>query len=62
VSQINGCAHCIEMHSRDLRKDDVDRQDCTSPVWDEVQHLFSDQERAALARAEEEERQPDPRV
>lgn len=53
VSQINGCAHCIDMHSRDLRKTmSVDKLTLV-PVWDEVPHLFSEQERAALAWAEE---------
>lgn len=53
VSQINGCAHCIDMHSRDLRKTmSVDKITLLS-VWDEVPHLFNDQERAALAWAEE---------
>jgi len=53
VSQINGCAHCIDMHARDLRKTmSVDKATLVS-VWDEVPHLFSDQERAALAWAEE---------
>lgn len=53
VSQINGCAHCIDLHSRDLRKTmTVDKVMLVS-VWDEVSHLFSDRERAALAWAEE---------
>ncbi len=53
VSQINGCAHCIDLHSRDLRKTmSVDRVTLV-PVWDEVPHLFTAQERAALAWAEE---------
>lgn len=53
VSQINGCAHCIDMHARDLRKTvSVDKVTLVQ-VWDEVPHLFSDQERAALAWAEE---------
>jgi AhpD family alkylhydroperoxidase len=53
VSQINGCAHCIDMHSRDLRKTmSIDKITLIS-VWDEVPHLFSEQERAALAWAEE---------
>ncbi len=53
VSQINGCAHCIDLHSRDLRKTvSVDKL-ALVPVWDEVPHLFTDQERAALAWAEE---------
>ncbi len=53
VSQINGCAHCIDMHSRDLRKTMSVDKITLVPVWDEVSHLFSDQERAALAWAEE---------
>lgn len=53
VSQINGCAHCIDMHSRDLRKTMSVDKITLVPVWDEVPHLFSDRERAALARAEE---------
>lgn len=53
VSQINGCAHCIDMHSRDLRKTMAVDKIALVPVWDEVSHLFTDQERAALAWAEE---------
>ncbi|GAC1046007.1 carboxymuconolactone decarboxylase family protein [Rhizobium sp. G21] len=53
VSQINGCAHCIDMHSRDLRKTISVDKIALVPVWDEVPHLFNDQERAALAWAEE---------
>ncbi|WP_112502534.1 carboxymuconolactone decarboxylase family protein [Rhizobium sp.] len=53
VSQINGCAHCIDLHSRDLRKTVSVDKIALVPVWDEVPHLFSDQERAALAWAEE---------
>ncbi|MCJ8056949.1 carboxymuconolactone decarboxylase family protein [Shinella curvata] len=53
VSQINGCAHCIDMHSRDLRKTMSVDKITLVPVWHEVPHLFNDQERAALAWAEE---------
>ncbi|QTG16815.1 carboxymuconolactone decarboxylase family protein (plasmid) [Agrobacterium tumefaciens] len=53
VSQINGCAHCIDMHSRDLRKTMSVDKITLVPIWDEVPHLFSDQERAALAWAKE---------
>lgn len=53
ISQINGCAHCIDMHTRDLLKTmSVDRVTLL-PVWAEVSHLFPDQYRAALAWAEE---------
>lgn len=53
VSQINGCAHCIDMHGRDLRKTMTVDKVMLVPIWSEVPHLFSDQERAALAWTEE---------
>lgn len=53
VSQINGCAHCIDLHSRDLRATMSIDKITLIPVWHEVPHVFSDQERAALAWAEE---------
>lgn len=53
VSQINGCAHCIDLHTRDLLKTMAIDKVVLVPVWDEVPHLFSEQYRAALAWAEE---------
>ena len=53
VSQINGCAHCIDMHTRDLLKTMAIDKVALVPVWAEVPHLFSDQHRAGLAWAEE---------
>ncbi|EHM00472.1 alkylhydroperoxidase AhpD family core domain protein [Acetobacteraceae bacterium AT-5844] len=53
VSQINGCAHCIDLHTRDLLKTMSFEKVALVPVWAEVPHLFSDQYRAALAWAEE---------
>jgi AhpD family alkylhydroperoxidase len=53
VSQINGCAHCIDLHSRDLLKTMAADKVTLVPVWAEVPHLFPDQYRAALAWAEE---------
>ena len=56
VSQINGCAYCIDLHSKQLRKEgETDRRiDCLS-VWDEVQqdrdHL--DALRDTIARAQQ---------
>jgi AhpD family alkylhydroperoxidase len=54
ASQINGCAHCIDIHSRDLIKSgmSVDKL-VLVPVWEEASLLFSNQERAALAWTEE---------
>ena len=53
VSQINGCAFCIDMHTRDLLKSGlaVDKL-VLVPVWHEGGALFSARERAALAWAE----------
>ncbi|SCX74078.1 carboxymuconolactone decarboxylase family protein [Variovorax sp. EL159] len=53
VSQINGCAYCIDMHSRDLLKAGlaVDKL-VLVPVWREAGEVFNRRERAALAWAE----------
>ncbi|MFL9925785.1 carboxymuconolactone decarboxylase family protein [Herbaspirillum lusitanum] len=53
ISQINGCAFCIDMHSRDLLKHGmkVDKL-VLVPVWREAAELFDARERAALAWAE----------
>ena len=53
VSQINGCAYCIDMHSRDLLKEGVDVEKLVLvPAWREAASLFDTAERAALAWAE----------
>ena len=53
VSQINGCAYCIDMHSRDLIKAEVPVEKILLvPVWDEAGSLFTEQEKAALEWAE----------
>lgn len=53
VSQINGCAFCIDMHSRDLLSHGVGVDKVVLvPVWQEAGALFTDKERAALAWAE----------
>lgn len=53
VSQINGCAFCIDMHSRDLLKAGlpVDKL-VLVPVWRDAAALFTPRERIALAWAE----------
>lgn len=54
VSQINGCAHCIDIHTRDLLAEGMTVEKVVLvPVWHEAQYLFSEQERAALAWSEE---------
>jgi len=53
VSQINGCAYCIDMHSRELLKQGMTTEKLVLvPLWDEAGDLFSGRERAALAWAE----------
>ncbi|BDH46953.1 alkyl hydroperoxide reductase AhpD [Salmonella enterica subsp. enterica serovar Choleraesuis] len=53
VSQINGCAFCIDMHSRDLLKSGLDVEKLVLiPVWHEAGNLFTPREQAALAWAE----------
>jgi len=53
VSQINGCAFCIDMHSRDLIKLGVSVDKLVLvPVWHDAGKVFSQRERVALAWAE----------
>ena len=53
VSQINGCAYCLDMHTRDLLKKGVavDKLALVQ-AWREAGPLFSEREKAALAWAE----------
>ena len=54
ASQLNGCAHCIDIHTRDLIKSGMTIDKIVLvPVWEEAAYLFSDQEQAALAWTEE---------
>ena len=53
ASHINGCAYCIDMHSRDLLKLGVAVEKLVLvPVWRGAGDLFSFRERIALAWAE----------
>lgn len=53
VSQINGCAFCLDMHTRDLIKKGVKVEKLALvQAWREAGNLFSDREKAALAWAE----------
>jgi AhpD family alkylhydroperoxidase len=51
-SQLNGCAYCLGMHTREAREagESDERLDALSGWWHTS--LFSDRERAALALAE----------
>src|SRR3954464_15089672 len=52
VSQINGCAYCIDMHWKDLRSIGEEEQRLYGlAAWEESPY-YSDRERAALLWAE----------
>ena len=53
ISQINNCAYCLDMHTRNLIKKGVKIEKLALlQAWAEAGHLFSEPERAALAWAE----------
>ena len=53
ASQINGCAFCIDMHTRDARKQgETEQRIYTISVWRDTP-FFDEQERAILALTEE---------
>ncbi|MDN8616271.1 carboxymuconolactone decarboxylase family protein [Variovorax ginsengisoli] len=53
VSQINNCAFCLDMHTRDLlKKDLLIEKLALLQAWREAGNLFDPRERAALAWAE----------
>ncbi len=52
ASQLNGCAYCIDMHTKDARKiGETEQRIYALPAWRETP-FFSDRERAALAFTE----------
>jgi AhpD family alkylhydroperoxidase len=52
ASQINGCAYCVDMHSKDLRAlGETEQRLYAVVVWREAP-FFNDRERAALAWTE----------
>jgi AhpD family alkylhydroperoxidase len=52
ASQLNGCAYCVNMHSRDARKaGETERRLYALPVWRETT-VFTPRERAALELTE----------
>ncbi|MET4577229.1 carboxymuconolactone decarboxylase family protein [Ottowia thiooxydans] len=52
VSQINGCAFCLEMHASSLRASGVPNAKLDSLAGWRVSALFNERERAALAWTE----------
>ncbi|TPI28051.1 carboxymuconolactone decarboxylase family protein [Mesorhizobium sp. B3-1-6] len=52
ASQINGCSYCVDMHSREARRDgETEQRLYLVAAWKESP-LFSERERAALAWTE----------
>jgi AhpD family alkylhydroperoxidase len=52
ASQLNDCAYCVDMHSRDAREaGESERRLYALPVWREAS-FFTDRERAALELTE----------
>lgn len=61
-SQLNGCAYCIDMHTKDARLEgETEQRLYALSAWHETP-FFSDRERAALAWAEAVTRVGDTRV
>lgn len=59
ASQINGCAYCVDMHSRDMKKSgESDERLWMVAAWREAT-VFTPAERAALALTEEATRLAD---
>ena len=53
ASQLNGCAYCVDMHTKDARSiGETEQRLYTLPVWRETP-FFTPRERAALAFTEE---------
>lgn len=52
ASQLNGCAYCVDMHTKDARAiGETEQRIYTLPAWAETP-FFTDRERAALAFTE----------
>lgn len=52
ASQINGCAYCIDMHTKDARaRGETEQRLCALDAWEETP-FYTERERAALAWTE----------
>lgn len=52
ASQINGCAYCLDMHTKDARaRGETEQRIYVLPAWHEAP-FYTDRERAALAWTE----------
>lgn len=63
ISQINGCAYCLDVHGRKALQWGITAQQlAVLPTWREADDMFSDLERAALAIGEATTTLPEPEV
>ena len=54
TSQINGCAFCIAMHTKDARSQgETEQRIYLLNAWRETENIFTEEERVVLALAEE---------
>lgn len=54
ASQINGCAYCIDMHTKDaLKNGETNQRIFLLNAWRETGAIFTDEEKAVLSIAEE---------
>lgn len=63
ISQINGCAYCLDVHARKAAGAGITAQQlAVLPAWREADEMFTDLERAALTIAEAATVLPEPEV
>lgn len=54
VSQINSCAYCLDMHTKDaLKYGETPQRIFVLSAWREATYLYTDEEQTVLAMAEE---------
>lgn len=54
ASQINGCAYCIDMHTKDaLKSGETNQRIFLLNAWKETKGIFTDEEKIVLAITEE---------
>jgi AhpD family alkylhydroperoxidase len=54
ASQINGCAYCVNIHTRDARKlNETEQRIYLMSVWREASNVFSEEEQLLLQMTEE---------
>lgn len=59
VSQLNGCAYCLDVHTRQAEKAGLSAQRLALlPAWEEAGDVYTAQEKAALRLAEAATRLP----